>query len=113
MTWDDEVAEEVMKYRGRISEYARLIAASKDITIIVDSVLTDAANLSLNAGYSGSHNDNGAGANVEMLKAFLSGCNFATGGNAGKYQDILDEHVKTTDPEWVKYQELKKKFEGQ
>ena len=112
MKWDDEVAQEVEKYRKRLTEFSSLIRDSKELRVIVDSVLVSAGNASLNAGYSGSHSDNGASSSVESLIAFLSGFNLATGGDAGKYQAVLDEHKKVNDPEYKQYLELKKKFEN-
>ncbi len=111
MAWDDEVVREADKYRERISEFGGLIRGNAQVRIIVEAVLTSAGNSSLNAGYSGSHSDNGAGASVEALKAFLSGYSMAKGSGAGKYQEILDQHNQENDPEYKKYLELKKKFE--
>lgn len=112
MSWDDEVAREADKYRDRISEFSSLIHKNEQLRIIVEAVLLSAGNNSLNAGYSGSHSDNGAGASIEALKAFLSGYNLAKGGNAGKYQNIIAEHKKVNDPEYKQYLELKKKFDS-
>jgi hypothetical protein len=111
MSWDEEVSREADKYRERISDFGSLIRGNAQLSIIVEAVLTSAGNKSLNAGYSGSHGDDGAGASVEALKAFLSGYSMAKGSGAGKYQTILDQHNQENDPEYQKYLELKKKFE--
>jgi hypothetical protein len=108
--WDRQVDNEVPRYRSRLGSVGYQ-DDNPDLKIIIDAVLHSAAERSLNAGYSGSHDDGGASSSVDKLKHFLTGYAFGKGGDAGDYQKILDEHARDKDPQYQEYLKLKKKFE--
>jgi len=76
---------------------------------IITVALREAESRRVAAGYNGSHHDNGAGRIKEI-------CNVWQAGLEGLVPEPLNEFAKQarieTDPEWVEYQRLRKKFEG-
>ena len=108
--WADQVSREGDRYRSELREFSTLINGNKILRLIHDSVVDSAAERSLNAGYSGSWSDGGAGDSVREFKAFLQGVQFAETGKAGRYQELVDQFHRAQDPEYKKYLELKEKF---
>ena len=109
--WADQVYREGDRYRSELSSYSGLIASDRNLKALYEAVVSSAAERSLNAGYSGSWDDGGAGQSVREFKTFLDGVQYMTNGNAGKYQEILNKLRRAEDPEYNKYLELKEKFE--
>lgn len=64
-----------------------------------------------NAGWSGSHGDNGAAKAERELNFWLDGIEFARTGETQVYQEIVQQLKNDRDPEYHEYQRLKKKFE--
>lgn len=109
-SWEQQVQDEIPRYSVTLGSLMGLRDTNPKLKLIIDSVLTSAANASLNAGYSGSWSDGGASNSVNALKGFLEGYSFALGSNAGDYQEILDNHAREQDPEYQKFLELSEKF---
>lgn len=77
---------------------------------IAEAELTNAARRAVNAGYSGSMGDDGAGAKAEALRNFLDGIAFAFTGETIAYKDLLEKISKEEDPEYQEFIRLKAKF---
>ena len=69
-----------------------------------------ADDLEMNAAYSGSMSDGGASRKRENLEFWLSGIRQDV---PKQYAQLADEFERKKDPEYQKYLELKKKFEGE
>lgn len=69
-----------------------------------------ADNLERNAAYSGSMSDGGASRKRENLEFWLSGVRQDV---PKQYAQLANEFESKKDPEYQKYLELKKKFEGE
>lgn len=108
--WDRQVENEKPRYRAQLGSLAYLADKDDNLKIIMNAVITSAANASLNAGYSGSHSDGGASNSVSQFRNFLEGYAFGKGDKAGGYQHILDKHVREQDPEYQEYLRLEAKF---
>jgi hypothetical protein len=108
--WADQVDREGDRYRSELASYRGLIHSDRNLKALYDAVVSSAAERSLNAGYSGAWNDGGASQSVHEFKNFLDGVQYANGGKAGKYQELLDNLRRAEDPEYKKYLALKEKF---
>jgi hypothetical protein len=112
-TWNKQVATEKSKYMQKLFQYRDAYLADSDLAELVDTITTSAANRALNAAYGGEHHDGGASSEIKQLSAFLDGVLYAeTGKLLGPYAEALKNIKIQQDPEYQKYQELKKKFEG-
>ena len=69
-----------------------------------------ADDLEMNAAYSGSMSDGGASRKRENLEFWISGIRQEI---PKQYAQLADEFERKKDPEYEKYLELKKKFEGE
>lgn len=69
-----------------------------------------ADDLEMNAAYSGSMSDSGASRKRENLEFWLSGVRQDV---PKQYAQLANEFERKKDPEYQKYLELKKKFEGE
>ena len=69
-----------------------------------------ADDLEMNAAYSGSMSDGGASRKRENLEFWLSGVRQDV---PKQYAQLVKEFESKKDPEYQKYLELKKKFEGE
>ena len=70
---------------------------------LIDLALKDAAAKRENAGYNGSHGDDGAGIIEGHVEAWKAGLEGRTPSSMKKYEQQID-------PEWETYQRLQKKF---
>jgi hypothetical protein len=72
---------------------------------IIDIILKDAENIRITAGFYGSFDDGGASVLESQVKFYEYGARGIIPPEWKKYENKLD-------PEYSKYLELKKKFEG-
>ena len=83
----------------------------KELVNYIEKRVNDLADdLEMNAAYGGSMSDGGASRNRENLKFWLSG---VRQGIPKQYAQLAEEFESRKDPEYQKYLELKKKFEGE
>ena len=112
-TWNKQIETEKGKYMQKLFPYRDAYLADSDLAELVDNIATSAANRALNAAYGGEHSDGGASAEINRLCAFLDGVLYAeTGKLLGPYAEALKSIKLQQDPEYQKYLDLKKKFEG-
>lgn len=80
---------------------------------LANCMLSLAAMRSMSAGYSGSHDDGGAGRIVQELAGILCGARMVQDGVIiGEYKKLVDTMQMESDPEFAKYKELHAKFGG-
>ena len=77
---------------------------------ITKSVTTSAANVRMDAGYSGRMDDGGASQMEERLKYWLDGVNFSGTGVTSVYASILKRVEEESDPEYLEFKRLQEKF---
>jgi hypothetical protein len=95
----DELRELLVKKIGEMTT---------DMAELLYTLLEQAAQKALNAGYSGEKHDGGAGRLVGQVEMFVHGW-FKL---IPRDWTLLQGRLKAQkDPEWVEYQRLKKKFE--
>lgn len=83
----------------------------KGLVNYIEKRVNDIAdNLEMNAAYSGSMSDSGASRKRENLEFWISGIRQDV---PKQYAQLSDEFERKKDPEYEKYLELKKKFEGE
>lgn len=82
-----------------------------ELVYYIEKRVNDLADdLEMNAAYSGSMSDGGASRKRENLEFWLSGVRQDV---PKQYAQLADEFERKKDPEYEKYLELKKKFEGE
>ena len=77
---------------------------------IAEREINNAAKRAVDAGYSGSMGDDGAGAKAEALRNFLDGVVFALTGETIAYKDLVAQISKESDREYQEYLRLTEKF---
>lgn len=83
----------------------------KGLVNYIEKRVNDLADdLEMNAAYSGSMSDSGASRKRENLAFWLSGVRQDV---PKQYAQLANEFESKKDPEYQKYLELKKKFEGE
>ena len=75
---------------------------------VLAAVLEDATRRENDAGFGGGFHDGGASRLRDMVNAYVCGMEgiFPVG-----WETYLDQAKKESDPDWVEYRRLKKKFE--
>lgn len=83
----------------------------KELVNYIEKRVNDIADdLEMNAAYSGSMSNRGASRKRENLEFWLSGVRQDV---PKQYAQLANEFERKKDPEYQKYLELKKKFEGE
>lgn len=72
---------------------------------LIDLALKDASNKRTNAGYNGSHGDDGASIIESQVEAWKAGLEGRIPASMKKYEQQID-------PEWETFQRLQKKFKN-
>ena len=81
-----------------------------DINALITAMYKKAEDKKHLAGMNGEWHDGGADALVDQIEAFKCGM---TGQVPNGWLEVSNQMKKEVDPDWAKYQKLKKKFEGE
>jgi len=77
----------------------------------IDFLTNKAATLTNRAAYGGSHGDYGASKLLDVVDAYMAGCNNDPLESVKAVEKYAAEYRRQTDPDYAQYLQLKDKFE--